>query len=137
MKVLTYALALSVGLALPVHSAMAHSGGVDRNGCHYEDDRNFHCHEESDPTEEKLLRLGLIFAGGWLLQGAIGMFEDDDDTQAQTSFRFVPHVNGKDGTGLTAEYDLGRSQVLGFGATSPGDRSQEGTRISVRWTMEF
>ena len=129
------ALVLTMGLlALPLSEAVAHGGGLNRDGCHNETATGgYHCHrddndtQESNDTQEDLETAGLVIGG--LLVLAITLRYLSDDAQALHRLQIYSNGNRSD-----LIYSLNASQQIGV-RTLTDDAGE--TYLGTFWRLTF
>ena len=135
MNIAKTAIMLSLALCilvLPLREALAHGGGLDRNGCHGEASAGgYHCHRGEDEDETDWETIGLVLGGAVVLIVVWACLEDEDD-DVSSSLRLQVSEDGMADLG----YSLGETQQIGVRTATPADDSED-AYLGAYWRLAF
>ena len=121
-------LGIAFSLALNPMQTMAHGGGLDSYGCHYDRKRwDYHCHEEEEEYNWPIL-LGLL--GGAIIYHAIKR----KGYAPMSQLYLTPHFNDEKEIGLVAEYIAEGPHRMGVKMYTD---DRQNTYTGIHWRFDF
>ena len=127
------ALAVMLGLMLPLQQVAAHGGGLNSAGCHNETATGgYHCHRDKDELDWAVV--GAV-AGGALALWLLVEYLDDDEKALASRLELVPHFSDNE-AGIVAEYAVEGSHGVGVRTRTRTDDGEE-TYVGIHWRLAF